>query len=42
MSFDIRGEFQKDAFLRSGVSKAIAVNNDFIEGVKNGFQSKSS
>ena len=40
--FDIRGEFQKDVFLRSGVSKAIAVNNDFIEGVKNGFQSKSS
>tara|TARA_Y100000310_G_scaffold303346_1_gene341623 strand:+ start:459 stop:1232 length:774 start_codon:yes stop_codon:yes gene_type:complete len=40
--FDIRGEFEKDKFLRSGVSKAIAVNNDFIEGVKNGFQSKSS
>ena len=39
--YDIRAAFQNDAFLRSGVSKAIAVNNDFIEGVKNGFQSKS-
>ena len=40
--FDIRGEFEKDKFLRSGVSKAIAVNNDFIEGVKNGFQSENN
>ena len=40
--YDIRAAFQNDAFLRSGVSKAIAVNNDFIEGVKNGFQSKSN
>ena len=40
--YDIRAAFQNDAFLRSGVSKAIAVNNDFIEGVKNGFQSKGN
>ncbi len=40
--YDIRAAFHNDDFLRSGVSKAIAVNNDFIEGVKNGFQSKSN
>ena len=40
--YEIRSEIESDSFLRNGISKAIAVNNDFVEGVKNGFQSKSN
>jgi len=37
--YKIRAEIESDSFLRDGISKAIAVNNDFVLGVRDGFKS---
>ena len=39
--YGIRMALENDSVLKESVEKAMDVNNDFIEGVKNGFQSKS-
>jgi hypothetical protein len=40
--YDIRVTLEDDSFLRESIGKAMDVNIDLIEGVKNGFQSKSN
>jgi len=40
--YDIRVTLEDDSFLRESIGKAVDLHIDFIEGVKNGFQSKSN